>query len=228
MTTATLGRRDRKKRATREALRSSALALVAERGFDHVTIEDISEAVDVSTRTFFNYFQSKEDAIVGSDPERVEELRAALAARPANEAPLDMLRAVIGELTTPLMERHEEWALRSRVLRETPALLPLQLASFAAYERVLAEAVAKRTGADPDRDVYPGLTAAAAMAAFRAAVTVWRAGDPVRSLPDLFSEAIDHLAAGLPAPRQARRSNGTNPQPPPRAAKVNWDSDPRH
>ncbi len=216
--TATPGRRDRKKLATRQALRSAALELVAERGFDHVTVEDISEAVDVSPRTFFNYFQSKEEAIVGSDPERVEELRRALAARPPDESPLDMLRAEIGELTGPLMERHAEWALRARVVRETPALLPRQLASFAAYERVLAEAVAQRTGSDPDGEIYPALTAAAAMAAFRVAVAVWRAGDQASSLSDLFADAIDNLAAGLAPPQQVARP-GHDPQPPPGAAR---------
>ncbi|HZD66534.1 MAG TPA: TetR/AcrR family transcriptional regulator, partial [Acidimicrobiales bacterium] len=57
------GRRARKKAATREALQHAALALAADQGVDHVTVEDISEAADVSPRTFFNYFPNKEYAI---------------------------------------------------------------------------------------------------------------------------------------------------------------------
>src|SRR5579862_6721191 len=77
-----LGRRDRKKNATRRALREAALQLVAERGFAHVTVEDIAQAADVATRTFFNYFPSKESAIIGADPERIAAIRQSLLARP--------------------------------------------------------------------------------------------------------------------------------------------------
>ena len=75
--------RERKKLATRRSLRRVALDLVAERGFAHVTVEDIAEAADVSPRTFFNYFPSKEAALFGADPERV----AALRERVVREAP---------------------------------------------------------------------------------------------------------------------------------------------
>ena len=67
--------RERKKLATRRSLRRHALDLVAQRGFMHVTVEDIAEAADVSPRTFFNYFPSKEAALFGADPERIARMR---------------------------------------------------------------------------------------------------------------------------------------------------------
>src|SRR3954466_2830024 len=108
-----LGLRERKKRATRQALHSAALRLVAERGFEDVTIEDIAAAADVSPRTFFNYFGSKEDVIVNPDADRVERLRVLLAAHTsADEQPLDVLESVLLENLGEFAERREEWLLR--------------------------------------------------------------------------------------------------------------------
>src|ERR1700728_4138151 len=87
--------RERKKLATRRLLRRAALDLVAERGLSSVTVEDIAEAADVSPRTFFNYFPSKEAALFGGDPDRAADLRAR-STNPAPSSPaLDARRAVL-------------------------------------------------------------------------------------------------------------------------------------
>src|SRR6476646_4593563 len=75
--------RERKKLATRRSLRRAALDLIAERGFSQVTVEDIAAAADVSPRTFFNYFPSKEAALFGTDPDRVAAPDEGGARRPA-------------------------------------------------------------------------------------------------------------------------------------------------
>src|SRR5215468_3996116 len=79
--------RERKKLATRRQLRRVALDLAAERGLANVTVEDIAEAADVSPRTFFNYFPSKEAALFGGggDPRRATELRASIASESPGE-----------------------------------------------------------------------------------------------------------------------------------------------
>ena len=87
--------RERKKLATRRSLRRIALDLVAERGFAHVTVDDIAEAADVSPRTFFNYFPSKEAALFGTDPDRIAELRQRIVQQAPGEPVLDVLRMVM-------------------------------------------------------------------------------------------------------------------------------------
>lgn len=194
------GRRERKKLDTRQALRAVALRLVAERGLEHVTVEDIADAVDVSTRTFFNHFSSKEEALVAPDPGRLEILRGALEARPPGEPPLAVLESVLAEVAEALTDRQEERMLQFQVVRDNPRLIPRQLAAFGEFERTLAEEVASRTGTDPDRDVYPTVAAAAAVAALRASLTVWRNSSGSLVLTELLRAAFRALDSGLAPP----------------------------
>jgi AcrR family transcriptional regulator len=191
-----LGLRERKKRATRQALHSQALRLVAARGFDDVTIEDIAAAADVSPRTFFNYFGSKEDVIVNPDPDRIERLRSLLDQHPGDEPPMAVIEAVLLAQLDEVTTRREEWLLRLKLVREIPALTPRHLAAFDAMERVFVEHVARRTGREVT-DLQPLLVAAASMAAMRAAISLWSVGDGHHSLPELVREAFAALRAGL-------------------------------
>jgi AcrR family transcriptional regulator len=203
--TAPMGRRDRKKAQTREALRWAALRLALEHGYEQVTVEAITEAADVSVRTFFNYFTSKDDALFAPDPDGATALPSALAARPAGEPPVAALRAVFGQLAESFVEREPMWQARMKLIRANPQLWPRMFAGFSAFERVLTEAVAARTGYDPDVDLYPGIVAAAVVGAMRVAMAHWRAANDEASLPDLLTTAFDVLANGLttPSPKYA-------------------------
>src|SRR5690625_6819965 len=75
---ASLGLRERKKRATRAALQLTALQLVTDRGLDHVTVEDITEEVGVYPRTVLNYFAHKEVAIIGPTNDLIPTIPAAV------------------------------------------------------------------------------------------------------------------------------------------------------
>lgn len=204
------GRRDRKKAATREALRSAALRLALEGGYEQLTVEAITEAADVSVRTFFNYFASKDDALLGPDVDRAAALAAALAGRPAGEPPVVAMRAVFGQLAESFAEREPMWQARMELVRVNPELWPRMVAGFTAFERSLTDAVAARSGCDPVADLYPGVVAAAAVGALRVAVAHWRATDQSASLPVLIGGAFDVLAAGLAEPAPPTVTSGAS------------------
>jgi AcrR family transcriptional regulator len=223
------GRRDRKKQATRGALRAAALKLVAARGFSQVTVEDIAEEADVSTRTFFNYFTSKESAVIGADPARVERMRESLLARPPDEPAITALRAVLvesaevkAEEIDDLGEGKDAWFRRFSVVRKDPELAGAYSAHIAEIERNLVGAVAERLGTDAASDPFPALVTATALAATRVAGLYWSANGGTESLAELTGAAIDSVADGLlaseprpqtdapvaPAASRRRRSGG--------------------
>jgi AcrR family transcriptional regulator len=207
------GRRERKKLATRRALQDVALRLVAERGLDQVTVEDISEAADVATRTFFNYFSSKEEALLGNVPEKEVTVHRLVVDRPATESPLEAVCQVLRTMTLRLAERREELLLRQRVIDRHPGLIARQLGMYASFERALTAAVAERLGLEPADTLYARVVAAAAVAAARSAVSSWMADQGRRPLADMVDAAFLHLRdlGSPPAAASAGPGGGTRP-----------------
>jgi AcrR family transcriptional regulator len=199
-------RRARKKCETRQALRVAALRLVDAHGLDLVTVDMIAAAADVSPRTFFNYFPTKEDALLGPGAEVRDDIERFWSTRPADEPPLLTLRSMLVERAETFSTRGDEMDLRMRVLAANPALYARFHAGFQELERVVRDAVARRCGLDADRDVYPGLLAASGGAAMRVSMDLWRR-EGQRRLADIVSEVFDLYAAGLataPAPMELR------------------------
>jgi len=197
--------RERKKLATHRLLRRIALDLVAERGYAHVTVDDIAEAADVSPRTFFNYFPSKEAALFGADPDRIAELRRRIVQDAPGEPVLDVLRMVMVSEAQAVADELRElggdpagWLRRMKEARADPHLRAAHAAQMAIIERAMTEGLAERLGTDPERDPYPGLLAATAAGVFRASMTFWSAsGGPV-PLSQLIELAFQALGDGLP------------------------------
>jgi AcrR family transcriptional regulator len=197
--------RERKKLATRRSLRRIALDLVAERGFTHVTVDDIAEAADVSPRTFFNYFPSKEAALFGADPDRIAELRLRVAHDAPGEPVLDALRMVmvsdaqsVADELSGLGGDAADWLRRMKEARSDPHLRAAHAAQMAMVERAVTEGLAERLGTDPERDPYPGLLAAMASGVFRASMTFWASSGGTVPLSQLIDLAFRALADGLP------------------------------
>ena len=197
--------RERKKLATRRLLRRTALELVGERGLANVTVEDIAEAAEVSPRTFFNYFPSKEAVLFGGDPDRAAELRSRIATEVPGRTALDALRIVLaddsesmaGELRS-LGGDPAEWLRRMKVARADPHIRAAHAAQMALIERSIAEGLAERLGADQETDPYPGVLAAAAVGVVRSCLMFWAGSGGTVELGQLIDQAFQALAAGLP------------------------------
>jgi AcrR family transcriptional regulator len=165
-----------------------------------VTVEAIADAAGVSPRTFFNYFSSKEDAIVGIAPAQSSALLADLLSRPEDEPLLDALRAVVLAAAERLQAGGDDWVIRHRLIQKHHALAVTRAAWFAEVERRMAEEIARRTGLDPGLDVYPALVVSATIGALRVAIDVWQERGRAGALETLIDDAFDVLAHGLRLP----------------------------
>jgi AcrR family transcriptional regulator len=191
------GLRERKKAETRQALSSAAVRLAGELGPDGVTVEAIAEAAGVSPRTFFNYFSTKDDAILGISPSDPPDMLNDLVARPPHESPLEALRGMALAAASRLELTADEQMARYELTQQHPALAIRRAARFSEVERRLAEEIARRTGLDVDRDPFPGLVVAAAIAALRVAMGVWNENGRTTSISTVIGETFDQLATGF-------------------------------
>jgi AcrR family transcriptional regulator len=196
--TAGTGLRERKKLATKQALAWTAMQLALERGLENVRVEDITDAVNVSRRTFTNYFSSKEEAIASLNTDRAAGAADALRERPAGEPLADSLAEVFAAQHQAATGVDRERAKAIRMLVSSPALSGEYLKTLVDAEEPLAKAIAERTGADPRADLYPHVLAAAVTAAVRAATGHWITTGSAGSLPDLIRQAVRQVA-GPPA-----------------------------
>jgi AcrR family transcriptional regulator len=194
------GLRERKKQATREALRLAALRLAVEKRWEQVRVEDIAAEAGVSTRTFNNYFASKDEAFLATAYERGARMQAALAARPAEES---LWPAVINAVVHGFADQAVDLRQARRIM-PTRTLAAEQLKAVMVIERAIADEIARRIGADVEHDLYPRLVAAAAISATRVTVEHWLRTESDLPFPPVLREALERVAAGLPLPAERR------------------------
>ncbi len=200
-TEATIGRRERKKLATRRALRDNALRLFAEQGFDATTVEDITEAADVAQRTFFLHYASKEDVLLADVKERTTAFEAALAEQPSDLSPMAAVRGAMHALMGEGEIDHEELMLRARLMEEAPSVLARNLEQYTAFEDLISQDTARRLGLDPRADELPVLLGACVMTAVRVAIAVWYRRGGQESLEQVVDATLTHVEAGLSSAR---------------------------
>ncbi|MFI6480004.1 TetR family transcriptional regulator [Nonomuraea sp. NPDC050663] len=166
-----MGLRERKKEKTRLALLDAALDLFLEQGYETTTVEQIAGVVDVSSRTFFRYFSSKEHLALWWHDHGEEIMQDCLRDRPLDEPPftslLHCVRAVIADMRNSTPEDTDRFLKVRKLYESNPTLVGRAVARGSLTELRLVEEVARRTGRDLATDQLPALMVGFAMAAMR-------------------------------------------------------------
>jgi AcrR family transcriptional regulator len=201
MVAVTAGLRERKKEKTRDALARSALRLFAKRGFDNVTVEEIAASCEVSPRTFFRYFASKEDVLFAESDAHRRRLLDALADHESGEAPFTVLESALRVVAADYASERDTLCARHDIVRSTPSLRSRVSERQQGWEAEVVDQL-RATSARARRmsDLELRLVVASATSALRVAVEAWIAVDgdgDGRDLEDLLDKAFRRLRAGF-------------------------------
>ena len=201
-------RRERKKRQTREALVRAALELFDAKGYEHTAVREITDAVDVSERTFFRYFASKEDLAISFAGDWTDTMIEALTKRPADEDSLTAMRGAFRESMVMLAaaDAHGSdepgpptYLLVTRLIDSTPSLLAQHLRYIHDRDEEIVRVLAARAGVDPDTDPRPRVLAVMFGGLIFLATRAWRmeGSTTVEQMLAAFDRYADQLTPAL-------------------------------
>jgi AcrR family transcriptional regulator len=206
MAAPTEGLRARKKRATRDVIAATARRLFAERGFDAVTVAEIAAAADVSEKTVFNHFATKEEVAFAGGEAPMNQLLADIAQRPAGTSVLDVFRATTDAMIDGMATatEDEDVLVVTRIVRDSRVLQERLTMKWERESAALTAVIAETAGADDD-DVIPEILARTLSwthrTIFRDALDGLLAGEDPQQLAARLrvaaARAYDELAGGL-------------------------------
>lgn len=198
------GLRERKKIKLRRTIQTEALRLFEDQGYEHTTVEQIAEAAETSTTTFYRYFPTKEDVVLDNDASALFE--PTVAARPADEPLTATIRAALSAVVAAAEADREQTLARMRLVATIPALE----ARYAGQERrsidVMARLLASRTGRPAD-DYQLELVAFMLVAVLFTASRRWatdQGATPLATLADQALTTIEPLLTALEHPTRTQ------------------------
>jgi AcrR family transcriptional regulator len=199
---AAAGLRERKKARTREALLEAAMDRFARQGFDGTTVEEIAEACEVSPRTFFRYFPSKEHVLFADSAVKRERLVASIAERAVDEPAFTALTAAMRALAADRIYDRAALVTRFKVVAESPHLRTYKAEHEHGWESEVVDALERRAlaGHHHVSRVELQLITAVTTATFRVALDVWVSDPSSPDLVVLLDEAFGRLASGFDPP----------------------------
>jgi len=198
-----IGLRERKKARTREALLDAAMERFSRQGFDGTTVEEIAEACEVSPRTFFRYFPTKEDVLFADGEVRRERLLAVIAERPVDEGAFGALRAAMRTLTDDYRDDREALVRRFQIVAASPHLQAYKAEHQHGWESAVVDVLERRALAQHATLAHDELQLVTAVttAALRVALDAWVADPSAPDLGVLLDDAFARLAAGFDSAR---------------------------
>jgi AcrR family transcriptional regulator len=203
--TAGMSLRERKKQLTRQALLTAADRLFAARGYDNVTVAEIADAANISVKTLFTYFASKEDLAFADDAELRDAITGAITSSPDGTAPADAAAAELRRITQGTSQDGQLEGIEGyhRAFGDSPALQSRLRRMWSDYEDAVTAAVLRR-----HPDIGPAaarLEAMLVIALVRSLTTgevralARAAADPAAALVTWIGSAADRLRAAAPA-----------------------------
>ena len=193
----TTGLRARKKARTRKTIEDVALDLIDKQGFDATTIDEIAAAADISPRTFFHYFHSKEDVVLADYTARLELIIETIDNAAPGESPWQALREAFRIVGADYEQERDKLIRRFRIMWTAPSVTARNLQLQAQWEDAVTTVVADWLDVDPNTDMQPRLIAGSALSAMRAAMRCWLVDGGSLHLPDCIADCFDVLEDGL-------------------------------
>ncbi|MEY4513151.1 MAG: hypothetical protein RLZZ450_5273 [Pseudomonadota bacterium] len=188
---------ERKQESVREAIGAAASRLFLDQGFQAATIDDIAKAAGIGRRTFFRYFETKEDVVLWKFDQFARHVVTLIAARPAREQALVALQRALTEASEFYNQDPAQTLALLKLTEATPSLYAQQLKQQDRWKTWFAEALRKRTRASA-RSLAPELVAAVGLEAAAIAVRRW-VHQPGANLSDLIAASFVALRKILPA-----------------------------
>ena len=193
------GLRERNKHERRRRLEDVALDLFERDGFDKTTIELIAAEAGLAPRTFFSYFATKDDLVLGDYSKRLDRILTELDEHPEEEPAWDALRASFAAVASDYESEEHRIRRRFTIMANSPSVIARSLHLQAGWEQTLAERLAARSGTGVD-DPTPRLLAAMALAIMRVSLQHWLITPNSPALPELVQHGFAQLASGLTPP----------------------------
>lgn len=187
-----LSLRERKKRLAQVTIEEAALRLFQQKGYEHTSIQDIADAVMMSTRTFFRYFASKEEVLFGPMREAQNESIRSLKDVPPTASPQAALRAILASLVDLYQQQQDNFLIRYQVAMQTPSVASMYLYALMTMEPEMRDILCSHLKTAVDRQEVRFLVGIY-MTALRLACEDWLEHEAREELASLLEKYLGYF-----------------------------------